>query len=466
MSFVVYDLILLVVFTLAVVLFLYTKRANLKREGLIYLYRTSIGLKLIDWFGEKHKNWLKPLQYVVIASGYALMASIVYLLAKLSYTYITSPYIAKALKVPVIFPLIPYLPQIFKIDFLPPFYFTYWIIIIAIIAVPHEFAHGIFAKLNKIRIKSTGFGFLGPFLAAFVEQDDNQMQKAPKFAQLSILAAGTFANVLTAILFGLLLWGFFAGTFAPAGVNFSSYATSAVNVSNIDFINGVPLGIFNLSMINSNQTLINFTADNLTYYTTGDAIRQTLVDNSSILIGYDDSPAFDAKLSGAIHIFDGEKINSYPQLKEAILAHKPGDMIEVDTNSPSGNNSYEIKLGNKDGKAFLGIGVVPVQSSGVSGWLYSLLSKIKDPYVYYISTWGEFGIFIYNLLWWIVIICISVALTNMLPMGMFDGGKFFMLTVWGITGSKKAGERAFKWATWIILILVAALMVKWIFTLF
>ena len=56
MSFVVYYLIFLVVFTLAVFLFLRTRRKNLKREGLMYLYRTNVGLKLIDWFGEKQRH--------------------------------------------------------------------------------------------------------------------------------------------------------------------------------------------------------------------------------------------------------------------------------------------------------------------------------------------------------------------------------------------------------------------------
>ena len=78
---------------------------------------------------------------------------------------------------------------------------------------------------------------------------------------------------------------------------------------------------------------------------------------------------------------------------------------------------------------------------------------------------GDFGIFIYNLFWWIVLISLSVALTNMLPMGMFDGGRFFMLTVWGITGNKKIAEGAFKWATWIILALVVVLMIKWVLIL-
>ena len=192
-GFVVYDLIFLALFTLAVFIFLYTRKHNLKREGLLYLYRTKVGLKFIEWVSNKFPKTLYYSQYIVIFSGYTLMASMIYLLIKFSYFYLTSPVAAQALKVPVIIPLIPYLPELFKIDFLPPFFFTYWIIIIAIIAVPHEFAHGIFARLNKIKIHSTGFGFLGPFLAAFVEQDEKQMEKAKKFPQLSILAAGTFA---------------------------------------------------------------------------------------------------------------------------------------------------------------------------------------------------------------------------------------------------------------------------------
>src|SRR3989344_7574707 len=167
-AFLIYDLTFLVVFTLGVIIFLYTHKKNLQRQGLLYLYRTKIGIKFIDSFTEKYKKILKPLQYLILASGYLLMAGMIYLLAKFSWVYLTSPVAAKALKVPVLIPLVPYLPDLFKLDFLPSFNFTYWIIIIAIIAIPHEFAHGIFARIHKIKVHSTGFGFLGPFLAAFV----------------------------------------------------------------------------------------------------------------------------------------------------------------------------------------------------------------------------------------------------------------------------------------------------------
>ena len=41
MSFIAYDLIFLLVFTLATIIFLYNRRSNLKRQGLLYLYHKS-----------------------------------------------------------------------------------------------------------------------------------------------------------------------------------------------------------------------------------------------------------------------------------------------------------------------------------------------------------------------------------------------------------------------------------------
>ena len=71
------------------------------------------------------------------------------------------------------------------------------------------------------------------------------------------------------------------------------------------------------------------------------------------------------------------------------------------------------------------------------------------------------GIFIYNLLWWLVIINISVALINMLPMGIFDGGRFFYVTVWGITKNEKFAKRAFAFTTYFFLFILVLLMVFW-----
>lgn len=456
-GFILYDIAFLVIFTLAIVLFLYVKRKNLKREGLLYLYRTRFGLKIINFTSKRFSHILKPMQYVIVACGYFLMGVMVWLLAKFSWIYLTSD-IARSIKVPVVIPLIPYLPELFKLDFLPPFYFTYWIIIIAIIAIPHEFAHGIFARLNKIRVHSTGFGFLGPFLAAFVEPDEKETQKAPKISQLSILGAGTFANILVALLFFILMWGFFVAAFSPAGVNFNTYSTSIVNISDVDYVNQ--------SQILMGDEFIEINAYNKSFYTSPTIIQQALETNASQIAAFDDSPAFNSKLSGAITEINGVKITNYDELKNAILINEPGDSATIKTISDGEVREYQIEFDNRNGEAFLGIGIIPYQRSGIMGKIYSIIASVKNPLIYYESSLGNLGIFIYDLLWWVVLVSISVALVNMLPLGIFDGGRFFLLTIWGITGSKKFGETAFKLSTWIILALIAMLMAKWVMVMF
>jgi len=244
-SFLVYDIIFLVLFAIFLSIFLYTRKKNIKREGLLLLYKASWGIKLINYIGGKYKRTLGFLSYISIGLGYVLMVGMFYLTYTIVKIYIFNPNIVRAIKVPPIIPLVPYLPQVFSLDFLPPFFFTYWIVILAVIAITHEMAHGIFAAHNKIDVKATGFGFfpffLPIFLAAFVELDEKKMAKEKKFKQMAILSAGTFANVLTAILFFGVIWIFFSLAFSASGVVFDSYATSTVVLAGISSVNNVPI---------------------------------------------------------------------------------------------------------------------------------------------------------------------------------------------------------------------------------
>jgi membrane-associated protease RseP (regulator of RpoE activity) len=79
--------------------------------------------------------------------------------------------------------------------------FLHWILAILIIAVIHEFSHGIYARLYNIKVKSSGFALFGPILAAFVEPDEKQLSKKSKRVQLSVFSAGPFSNIITGFLF-------------------------------------------------------------------------------------------------------------------------------------------------------------------------------------------------------------------------------------------------------------------------
>jgi membrane-associated protease RseP (regulator of RpoE activity) len=469
-----YDIGLLIIFVIFVAIFLYRKKKNLKKEGLLFLYRTSWGIRLINKVGNKFKRTLNFLSYVVIGLGYLLMGTMLYLFGKIVWLYVIHPEVVRAIKIPPIMPLVPYLPQIFKLDFLPPFYFIYWIIIIAVIAIVHEFAHGIFAAHKKVRIKNTGFGFfpffLPIFLAAFVELDEKRMKRKSIFSQMSVLAAGTFANIITGILFFIVIVIFFSLVFVPSGVTFDSYTYSVVVISNITLINGIALenatyeGIFN--SINEEEFNEVMVGDER-FLITKDFLELQQNHQEYVLL-YDDAPAVNAGLGGVITKINGVQVDSKEKLGEELLKYSPGDEITVTGISDEETKVYEIVLEehpNKENVAFLGIGFSTQGSSGLLGKIVTTLSSFRKPHTYYEPKF-EAGIFIYNLLWWLVLVNISIALINMLPVGIFDGGRFFYLTVLAITKSEKKAKKAFSFITYLFLLLLFVVMAFWLMSWF
>jgi membrane-associated protease RseP (regulator of RpoE activity) len=61
---------------------------------------------------------------------------------------------------------------------------------------------------------------------------------------------------------------------------------------------------------------------------------------------------------------------------------------------------------------------------------------------------------------------LSVAVANMLPLGIFDGGRFFMLTILALTGNRKIAEKSFKFVTWLLLLAIALMMALYFFNIF
>lgn len=455
-NFVTYDLIFLALSIIFVVYFLYKRRDRIERQGILYLYKTQVGVKFIDKFAKKYSKILRPMQYLIVTIGYLLMAGIVYLFAWTIYIYLKAPASSALAKIPAVFPLIPYFPQLLNIEsFFPPFYFTYFIIAIATVAIFHEFSHGIFMRLNNIKIKSTGFAFLGPFLGAFVEQDDKQMNKAKRFPQLSILAAGTFANVVLVILFALVFWLFFSLAFTPSGV-YSTPAYDFVNTSQISSISNVSFG---------NTTYLEIVSNNQTYF--GSLKAQPYIENKTydFIPAYVSSPIFNAQVIGAITEFNGNKITSYSQLDKLIKSRTPGEVVNIKTIINDNVRSYNLALANKSGFADLGVYPQATAPQGVFRKIISMMNPGEDPEIYYKSELGSFGIFIKYLFWWIIFINFAVALSNMIPAGIFDGGHFFRISVEGITRRKKFAEYAFKFTTWLFVAALIVLMLKWVFNL-
>jgi membrane-associated protease RseP (regulator of RpoE activity) len=474
MNFTVYDIALLVIFVVFTSVFLYRRRKNLKREGLLFLYKTEWGIKIINRIGNKYKKTLTVLGYVSIGLGFLLMLTMLYVFGKMVWLYVFNGDIIRLIKIPPIMPLIPYLPQLFKLNFLPPFYFTYWILIIAIVAIAHEFSHGIFAANKKVKIKSTGFGFfpffLPVFLAAFVELDEKEMEKKKITSQMAVLSAGTFANILVAILFLGILFIFFYLSFAPSGVIFDTYTYSVVGIATISSVNNVGISnatYGNILALTKNTALSEVKTDNGVYWTTENFLEQQ-TGSSGYLFLYDDAPAIKTNLSSTIIKIHGVKIESREQLGKELLKYHPGDKIIVTTLLDGADRDYEIILGKNplnSSLPYLGIGFYNQKSSGILGGIMDVFSLFKDPNIYYQQNFGA-AEFIYDLLWWLILISFSVALVNMLPVGIFDGGRFFFLMMLALTKSKDKAKKIFSIVTYLFLFLLAVIMVFWAIGIF
>ncbi|MBU0894398.1 MAG: site-2 protease family protein [Nanoarchaeota archaeon] len=473
MGFIIYDYIVFALLIIFIFVFLYSNRKRLKKEGGAFLYKTKWGMKLIEKIGGKYKKTLYFLSYISITLGYFLMVACFYLVGKIVWLYAFHPQIVKIIKVPPIMPLIPYIDKL--VPGLPPFYTTYFILILAVIAITHEFAHGIFMKRYDIKIKSTGFGFFPFFFPvlplAFVEQDEESMVKQSKFKQMAVLSAGTFANLLTAIFFFIVILIFFSLVFTPTGVVFDDYSYSMLQITGISMVNGISLTNPNYEDISNSldeEGINEVKVGDTTYFLTKEFLSKQANNIENIYL-YDNAPALKSNLDETILEINGIKIDSVNKLGEELLKYAPGQEITITTLNGEEIKDYKIVLEDNPaspGRPWLGIGFVNNGNGGLINKIFSILSSFKKPHVYYEPALDGLCWFIYYLLWWLILICVSVALINMLPVGGLDGGRFLYLTILSLTGREKIAKRTYNYLTYFFLFLIVFLMFFWVWNFF
>jgi membrane-associated protease RseP (regulator of RpoE activity) len=200
---------------LSLTILVYRKRFVFQSFGKVLyfgMYKTKVGLKLMDKWAKKYPRILTRLCYLAIGIGFIGMAVVVFDLIKSGYQILTG---TSTLSVGLVLPV-----EAKGVFYVP---FAYWIIAIAVIVVIHEFAHGLIARLHKIKVRSSGVAFLGVIIplipAAFVEPDEKQLRKASRFKQLSVYAAGPFANIV----FGFACLGLFLLVLNPLTASMYNY---------------------------------------------------------------------------------------------------------------------------------------------------------------------------------------------------------------------------------------------------
>jgi len=382
------------IFVLFLTIFLYIKRKNLEVQRnfpFLYLlmYKTKVGLNFMKSF---HKKYSKLTDiFILISSFLGITGTIfVFLFMFWQLYYIVVHKISSGGG--LVLPLKTSSHAIFYVPFL------YWIISIFVLALVHEFAHGIVAEKYKINIKSSGFAFLGiivPLLpAAFVEPDEKKLQKSAFKKQLAVLGAGPASNVL----FGLLFLGLFL-LINPLGAHITTVDTLGFT----HVMNRSTLNNYNLS-VNGTYDILKF--DNMSN-------KENIVDYLMKNISFNKSYFLTLKYN-------------ISNCSGSILCNKTKTVVRT----------FEVEPFNYLGKPLIGI-------SGI--FVYTKYKKGFERV-------GPLVSFLIKLLFYLWVLNISIGLINLLPLWITDGGQ--ILRFYLIRKYKKNWFKIYNTISWISLILI------------
>jgi len=281
--------------------------------------------------------------------------------------------------------------------------FWYGIIALFVVVLIHEFSHGLLCKTHNIKVKSSGVGMMAILPLAFVEPDENSLKKASSVAQHSMFAAGPFSNILTGIIFLLMM------VFIFMPMTFS--LTEPINGGVMLFsVNGTPARDAGIGY--ENNLLIP--ADVLTSYTIAD------------------KPSLRGDSSGAyITHFNGVPIND----TDSFMKVYKNISIGKEVTFSNSNKEYHVIPTNRSGSPYLGVNIINLQ-------LKENASK----------TQFSIYIIILEFLVWLNALSFGLGLANLLPLGITDGGR--MIHLWLTNKFGKKSESLFLRLTGLFVVIV------------
>jgi len=196
-------------------------RRNVEFQYGLIIRRMQKGKRAIDKFVKGRRRVLRLIGNVAVATGIAAAFVSLYFLIQFTLS------LQQAFKI--------VLPSVGKISYpeqVMPMPFWYWIVGVFVIIASHETMHAVFARLERVRIKSYGFLLLLFFpIGAFVDPDMKEVARLKPLKKLRIFAAGSFGNFIV----GLLIFLIFISS-----IRTTDYFMETVGVGFKDTIPGTP----------------------------------------------------------------------------------------------------------------------------------------------------------------------------------------------------------------------------------
>lgn len=396
----------IILFYLLVLVFLYVKRAKLDVQAkVIVLYRTLFGLRFIEKIAERHREWVRLFGYIGVGIGF-VGAVIISLSIIISFVQLfTRP--EQASGVSLVLPGI----EIPGLGVLP---FWHWLLAIFVIALVHEFAHGIVARAHGLGVHSTGLVLLGPIIGAFVEPDEKRLAGSSDIVQYSVYAAGAFANILLAVaaffLLSILIVPAQQKLVEPVGVTFDGYYNGSYPLERAGIAPGMVITTLNGVGVTTSLDLVRALSH--------------ISPNTSIQLGAS---------------------SGVPSLTGARLGEVPIAVLETPIGPVRTINVTAAQSPTDPQQAFLGADTVRTVYS-LKDNRFALLNRLV--------------LIVAEFFRWLSILSLGIGLFNLLPLPIVDGGKMLQTFLKRLWGEQRGNARYGKVALFFLLILLFTFVVS------
>ncbi|MCI4369936.1 MAG: site-2 protease family protein [Thermoplasmata archaeon] len=363
--------------------------------GPALMIKTQRGKGFLERIGRFQRFWSWVGDAGVILAG-AAMVTILAVLALDATVALREPASAaptaqEALGIPGINPFIP---------------IGYGLVALIIGVVLHEMMHGVIARSQKIGVKSIGVLWLVIPVGAFVEQDDVEMNAAPRRKRARVAAAGVLANLVLAVIFFTVL----------AAVVSVSVQPTANGVGLVQVVSGTPAAALGLHpgdvIVSINGTPTTTTNDLLNVLGATHA-------NQTVAIQYYD-PNLGTTVSSSVKL---EALSDYTHVAsdsgKGFLGVSPGFLTPAQMKTVLANPTAA------PGGPLLGATywvVLPIAGLEPIAGTTSSFYTIHGP----LAGLGSGGFWVLaNILYWLSWMNLLLGMSNALPLVPLDGGLIF-----------------------------------------
>jgi len=180
------------------------EHVGMEQSGPFLMWKTKKGRDLIERIAQKKRFWeiYGSVGIVIVAIAMIIIFVMVAFNAYVA-TRIPAEQAPQADEILVIPGINPFIPV------------GYGILSLAVGIIVHEFSHGILSRVADVDIKSLGLIFLVVPLGAFVEPDEEQLEKTERIKRDRMFAAGATSNIVLAIVLVLIFSMVFMGSVSP-----------------------------------------------------------------------------------------------------------------------------------------------------------------------------------------------------------------------------------------------------------